>query len=86
MIPYLACGCGGRAEIDPKNPHDAVQCETCGRKFPPWYEESEAALTNAGYVYTERHGWRTEEDEQGDAPNCEGKCCHPGVERRGRWE
>ena len=98
-IPYVVCPCGGRAEIDPSNPYDDLQCEDCGREAmtfkdayrltaeaPPWYEEIEAALTNSGYVYTGHHGWRTEADENEDAPFCEGECCHPGVERRGRWE
>ena len=69
-IPYLSCPCGGRAELDPPNPCDAVRCETCERELPPWYEEIETAFANAGYTFTEYHGWRTVEEASEDAQHC----------------
>ena len=81
----------GRAEIDPSNPDEEVQCNdsggtNCDWTWTPSPETVRRALESRGYSYSDRHGWRTDADIQDDSWNCECEDCHPGVERRGRWE
>lgn len=85
----------GRAEIDPSHPDDIVQCDdsggtNCDAEFAPEPDAFAKAMTDAGYVNDENHGWVDPTDTSWwlDCNPCYYGWSHTEgpPERRGRWE